>query len=81
MRWPAGPVITTASLGALGWTAFERSMYGFSEYLPDIVNDDHPEYVIVGSGTSAKLFGEWVKKFGQPVYKGAYGSVYYFQNT
>lgn len=75
------PFITKASIGALGWTAFERSMYGFSEYLPEIVEYDHPDYVIVGNGISHKLFEEWVKKFGQPVYKGQYGSVFYFRMT
>ncbi|AIQ18276.1 hypothetical protein H70357_17450 [Paenibacillus sp. FSL H7-0357] len=72
------PFITKASLGALGWTAFERSMYGFSEYLPDIIEYDHPDYVIVANGISQKLFDEWVRKFGQPVYKGTYGSVFSF---
>ncbi|KWX80232.1 hypothetical protein AMQ84_04425 [Paenibacillus riograndensis] len=75
------PFITKASLGVYDWTAFERSMYGFSEYLPEIVDYDHPDYVIVANGTSHKLFGEWVKKFGQPVYKGQYGSVFYFRMT
>jgi hypothetical protein len=73
------PFITQTSLGALGWTAFERSMYGFSEYLPDIVKYDHPDYVIVHKGSSHKLFDDWVLKFGQPVYKGTYGSVFYFK--
>ncbi|WP_310551160.1 hypothetical protein [Paenibacillus glufosinatiresistens] len=75
------PFITKASLGVLGWTAFERSMYGFSEYLPEIVAYDHPDYVLVGNETSAKLFAEWVKKFGPPVFKGQYGSVFYFRMT
>ena len=75
------PFVTKASLGVLGWTAFERSMYGFSEYLPEIVDYDHPDYVIIGNSTSQKLYEEWVKKFGQPVYKGSYGSVFYFRMT
>ncbi|WP_139084774.1 hypothetical protein [Bacillus sp. FJAT-27264] len=72
------PFITKESIGALGWTAFERSMYGFSEYLPEIVKADHPDYVIVHDGVSRKLYNEWVKDFGQPVYKGRYGSVFSF---
>lgn len=73
------PFITKASIGILGWTAFERSMYGFSEYLPEVVKYDHPDYVIVHNGTSRKLFDDWVGEFGQPVYKGTYGSVFYFK--
>ncbi|MRN54404.1 hypothetical protein [Paenibacillus monticola] len=73
------PFVTKASLGAMGWTAFERSMYGFSDYLPDIVKYDHPEYVIVQSSVSGNLYREWVGKFGQPVFKGSYGSVFYFK--
>ncbi|ULO04695.1 hypothetical protein H1230_16110 [Paenibacillus sp. 19GGS1-52] len=73
------PFVTKASLGAMGWTAFERSMYGFSDYLPDIVKYDHPDYVIVQSSVSGKLYREWVEKFGQPVFKGSYGSVFYFE--
>lgn len=72
------PFVTNASLGVLGWTAFERSMYGFSEYLPEIVEYDHPDFVIVDYGTSHKLFSVWLDKFGQPVYKGQYGSVFNF---
>lgn len=71
------PFITKASVGVLGWTAFERSMYGFSEYLPEIAAYDHPEYIIVSAKSSNKLFQEWVKEFGQPVYKGKYGSVFH----
>ncbi|MBY3624131.1 hypothetical protein HGO21_31945 [Acinetobacter sp. CUI P1] len=72
------PFVTQASLGTLGWTAFERSMYGFSEYLPEIVEYDHPDYVITGNEVSHKLFNEWAQKFGQPVYSGTYGSVFSF---
>jgi hypothetical protein len=72
------PFVTKASVGALGWTAFERSMYGFSEYLPDIVKYDHPDYVIVHNGVSSKLYNTWIKDFGQPVYKGRYGTVFSF---
>ncbi|WNS45304.1 hypothetical protein [Paenibacillus sp. MMS20-IR301] len=70
------PFITKASTGALGWTAFERSMYGFSEYLPDIVKYDQPDYVIVHSSTSQKLLSGWTREFGQPAFKGTYGSVF-----
>ena len=31
------PFITEHSVGALGWNAFQRSMYGYGEYLPEIV--------------------------------------------
>ena len=70
------PFITKASVGVMGWNAFERSMYGFSEYLPDIVNYDHPDYVIVRSGSSGRQYQDWVKALGTPVYKGSYGSVF-----
>ncbi|MHA6528877.1 hypothetical protein [Paenibacillus sp. BAC0078] len=70
------PFITKDSIGVMGWTAFERSMYGFSEYLPDIVNFDHPDYIIVKEGSSSRLYQDWVKAFGSPVYKGSYGSVF-----
>lgn len=70
------PFVTKDSLGTLGWTAFERSMYGFSEYLPEIVDYDHPDYVITGHGVSHKLYDEWTKKFGKPVYTGTYGNVF-----
>ncbi|SET07803.1 hypothetical protein [Paenibacillus sp. NFR01] len=73
------PFITKASVGTLGWNAFERSMYGFSEYLPEIVNDDKPDYVIIGSEASGKLITEWNKTFGTPAFKGPYGSVYPFR--
>lgn len=72
------PFVTHESVGAMGWTAFERSMYGFSEYLPVIVRSDHPQYVIVQNSTSARLYKDWVKEFGQPVFKGSYGSVFSF---
>lgn len=72
------PFVTKDSLGTLGWTAFERSMYGFSEYLPEIVDYDHPDYVITANGVSHKLLHEWTQKFGQPVYTGTYGSVFSF---
>jgi hypothetical protein len=70
------PFVTIESKGALGWTAFERSMYGFSEYLPEIVAYDKPDYVIARKNASYKLLQEWGKQFGQPVYKGSYGSVF-----
>ncbi|MFC5406050.1 hypothetical protein [Cohnella soli] len=70
------PFITDASRGAFGWTAFERSMYGFSEKLPAIVKEDRPDYVIAHKGVSAKLLQQWKDAFGQPVYEGRYGSVF-----
>ncbi|MEK4328382.1 hypothetical protein MKX70_21345 [Paenibacillus sp. FSL R7-0312] len=70
------PFITKASIGIMGWNAFERSMYGFSEYLPDIVKYDRPDYVIVRNGSSGRLYQDWVKALGTPVYKGSYGSVF-----
>lgn len=72
------PFVTKDSLGVLGWTAFERSMHGFSEYLPEIVNYDHPDYVITSKKVSYKLLKEWTQKFGQPVFTGTYGSVFSF---
>lgn len=70
------PFITKASEGILGWNAFERSMYGFSEYLPDIIQYDKPHYVIVSHETSGKLISDWEKTFGRPAFKGFYGNVY-----
>ncbi|OKP78535.1 hypothetical protein A3842_14190 [Paenibacillus sp. P3E] len=70
------PFITKASAGPMGWTAFERSMYGFSEYLPDIVKFDHPDFLIVKNNSSTRLYQDWVKTFGTPVFKGDYGSVF-----
>ncbi|OMD09732.1 hypothetical protein [Paenibacillus odorifer] len=72
------PFVTKDSLGVFGWTAFERSMHGFSEYLPEIVNYDHPDYVITSKKVSYKLLKEWTQKFGQPVFTGTYGSVFSF---
>ncbi|MDT3424828.1 hypothetical protein J2Z22_000340 [Paenibacillus forsythiae] len=70
------PFITKESLGAYGWTAFERSMYGFSDVLPDIADYDKPEYIVVRSTASARLFEGWRKAFGEPVYRGRFGSVF-----
>jgi hypothetical protein len=70
------PFITDESKGVFGWTAFERSVNGFSEYLPDIVAYDHPNFVITGNKASAKQFDQWVEKFGKPVFKGPYGNVF-----
>lgn len=70
------PFITEASKGTLGWTAFERSMHGFSEYLPEIVAYDKPDYVIVRRDASWKLYDIWVEAFGEPSFKGTYGSVF-----
>ncbi|TJY43934.1 hypothetical protein E5161_00580 [Cohnella pontilimi] len=75
------PFVTTESKGALGWTAFERSMYGFSEYLPEIVAYDKPDYVIARNNVSYKLMQEWSKQFGAPVFKGRYGSVFVIRKS
>ncbi|NGM80843.1 hypothetical protein G5B47_00300 [Paenibacillus sp. 7124] len=72
------PFITRESLGAYGWTAFERSMYGFSDALPDIAAYDKPEYIIVRSNASTRLFEGWRKAFGEPVYRGRFGSVFFY---
>lgn len=73
------PFITKESLGAYGWTAFERSMYGFSDVLPDIADYDKPDYIIVRSNASTRLFEGWRKAFGEPVYRGRYGSVFRYE--
>lgn len=70
------PFITRESLGAYGWTAFERSMYSFSDVLPDIADYDKPEYIIVRNTASTRLFEGWRKAFGEPVYRGRFGSVF-----
>lgn len=70
------PFITDDSIGALGWNAFQRSMYGYGEYLPEIVAADQPDYVIARHNVSAKLLEDWVKQFGEPVFKGRFGSVF-----
>ncbi|MBW5446299.1 hypothetical protein GE107_09530 [Cohnella sp. CFH 77786] len=70
------PFVTDESKGALGWNAFQRSMYGYGEYLPEIVRDDKPEYVITRAGVSGKLYRDWVREFGEPVFTGPYGSVF-----
>ncbi|MFC5530247.1 hypothetical protein [Cohnella yongneupensis] len=70
------PFITDASRGALGWTAFERSMYGFSDRLPDIVRADKPDYLLARSTESRTLLDDWAKRYGAPVFKGKYGSVF-----
>ncbi|MCD9022783.1 hypothetical protein [Cohnella silvisoli] len=75
------PFITASSKGVFGWTAFERSMNGFSDYLPDIVAYDHPDYVITSSNSSGKQFNNWVEKFGKPVFKGPYGNVFRIDKT
>jgi hypothetical protein len=75
------PFVTPKSKGALGWNAFERSMYGFSEYLPDIVRADHPDYVVTRNNASYKLYQDWVKEFGEPVFKGSFGSVFEMNKT
>jgi hypothetical protein len=70
------PFITDQSKGVFGWTAFERSMNGFSDYLPDIVVYDHPDYVITSNKFSGKPFNNSITKFGKPVFKGSYGNVF-----
>ncbi|WP_276352375.1 hypothetical protein [Cohnella caldifontis] len=70
------PFVTDESKGALGWNAFQRSMYGFGEYLPEIVASDHPDYVIARSGVSAKLLQDWTRTFGEPAYRGDFGVVF-----
>jgi len=75
------PFITADSKGTLGWTAFERSMHGFSVYLPEIVSYDKPDYVIVRRDTSWKLYNGWVEAFGEPSFKGTYGSVFVMAKT
>jgi len=70
------PFITDESKGVFGWTAFERSMNGFSDYLPDIVSYDHPDYVITRNNSSSKQFKNWVEQFGEPVFNGPYGNVF-----
>lgn len=70
------PFITDASKGIFGWNAFERSMYGFSDKLPQIVKADRPDYVIAQNNISAVLQKQWEDAFGKPVYSGRYGKVY-----
>lgn len=70
------PFITDASIGALGWNAFQRSMWGFGEYLPEVVAGDRPDYVIVRSDVSAKLVREWENLFGKPAFTGSFGRVF-----
>ncbi len=70
------PFITDASIGALGWTAFQRSMWGYGEYLPEVVAGDRPDYVIVHSNISAKLVQEWENIFGKPAFVGSFGRVF-----
>ncbi|MCC3371497.1 hypothetical protein [Cohnella sp. REN36] len=70
------PFITDATKGLWGWTAFERSMYGFSDRLPAIVREDRPDYVIAQRTVSDKLMQDWTNAFGEPVYRGRYGAVF-----
>jgi hypothetical protein len=70
------PFITDQSKGVFGWTAFERSMNGFSDYLPDIVQYDQPNYVITKNTASDKQFRNWQNKLGKPVFSGPYGHVF-----
>jgi hypothetical protein len=70
------PFITDHSIGALGWNAFQRSMYGYGEYLPEIVAADQPDYVIARHDVSAKLLEDWAGHFGEPVFKGRFGVVF-----
>ena len=70
------PFITDESKGVFGWTAFERSMNGFSEYLPDIITYDNPDYVITSSNFSGKVYNNIVNRYGEPVFTGHYGNVF-----
>lgn len=70
------PFITDASIGALGWNAFQRSMWGYGEYLPEVVAGDRPDYVIVRTGVSEKLVREWENRFGKPAFSGRFGRVF-----
>lgn len=75
------PFVTDETKGVFNYTAFERSMKGFSEILPDIVAYDKPDYVVVRTNTSSRMFQGWVAAFGAPVFKGAYGSVFEIKST
>jgi hypothetical protein len=70
------PFITDESKGVFGWTAFERSIYGFNDKLPDIVEYDHPDYVLTRNNVSAKQMNKWVDRLGAPVFTGHYGNVF-----
>lgn len=70
------PFVTNASKGVFGYTAFERSMKGFSEIMPDIVAYDKPDFVIVHTNSYSRMYQGWVTAFGAPAYKGRYGSVF-----
>ncbi|BBI32415.1 hypothetical protein [Cohnella abietis] len=70
------PFVTDESKGVFGWTAFERSMNGFSDYLTDIVAYDKPEYVITSNKFYGRPFNKMIEKYGQPVFKGTYGNVF-----
>lgn len=70
------PFITEASKSIFGWTAFERSMYGFSDKLPEIVNADQPDYLIIPNDSSPQHRKQWETAFGNPVFSGHYGVVY-----
>lgn len=70
------PFIVDKTKGVFGWTAFERSINGFSVNLPDIVNYDRPDYVIVTQNQFSRLFRGWVSSFGEPVFTGRNGSVF-----
>ncbi|SEM54511.1 hypothetical protein [Paenibacillus sp. OV219] len=70
------PFVTDETKGVFNYTAFERSMKGFSEILPDIVAYDKPDYVLVRNNSSSRMYQGWVSAFGTPVFKGRYGSVF-----
>jgi hypothetical protein len=70
------PFITDASKDVFGWNAFERSMYGFSDKLPQIVKADRPNYLITPNTSSSRLQQQWETAFGKPVYSGRYGKVF-----
>lgn len=75
------PFVTDASKGVFGYTAFERSMKGFSELLPDIVQYDKPDYVIVRKNVSNRMYQSWCTAFGDPVFQGKFGSVFRFKKV
>ncbi|WEK55308.1 MAG: hypothetical protein P0Y55_04390 [Candidatus Cohnella colombiensis] len=73
------PFITDASKGVFGWTAFQRSMHGFNENLPDIVNYDQPDYVITKLDFTGRAYDMMVSKYGKPVFTGDFGNVFHIR--
>lgn len=71
------PFITDATKTVFGWTAFEQSMYGFPVYVTDLVDANHPDFVIVTrKNASSRFYTTWLSKYGSPIYSGDYGSVF-----